>query len=173
MLACSACLRGLGLSAQVGICVKAAAPANNYIFLRTTYFFGLEKVWMSTKAMWQLTTSTASEQASPLSGGRGFVITHARVSSLTHHRATELPGVQAASGYRQQQVPWGVRRARRRGIPRAGGQPRGCSSLLLAPGTHKHLAPGEVWDKGHWDLVKHITQPWHRRGILFCKRIYS
>lgn len=55
----------------------------------------------------------------------------------------------------------------------AEGQLRGCGSLLLAPGTHKHLSPGKVQDKGHWDLVKHTTQLWHCRGISFCKRIYS
>lgn len=51
---------------------------------------------MSTKATWHLTASTASRLASPLSGGRGFVIAHARVSSLTHHRAPWCAGSKRA-----------------------------------------------------------------------------
>jgi len=92
---------------------------------------------------------------------------------VTHCRATELPGVQAVSGYQHRQMPRGVRRSSRRGIPRARGQPRGCGSFLLALGMHKHLALEKVWGKGHWDVVEQITQLWHCRGILFCERIYS
>lgn len=81
-----------------------------------------------TKAKWQLTASTASQLASPLLGGRRFVITHARVSSLTHHRATLIPAVPRAAD------TLGCEKSQAKGHPMGWGTAEGMWQLVFGSG---------------------------------------